>query len=60
MAYTYDKEKIEAFRVEANKTLKKYNLEVSFINPLSLSISCHIGEGAIAIGVTEVIGDLEY
>ena len=60
MAYTYDKEKIEAFRVEANKTLKKYNLEVSIINPLSLSISCHIGEGAIAIGITEVIGDLEY
>ena len=57
MAYTYDKEKIETFRVEANKMLKKYNLEVSFIDPLSLSVSCHIGDGAIAIAVTEIIGD---
>lgn len=57
MAYTYDKEKIETFRAEANKMLKKYNLEVSFIDPLSLSVSCHIGDGAIAIAVTEIIGD---
>ena len=39
MAYTYDKEKIETFRAEANKMLKKYNLEVSFIDRLSLSVS---------------------
>ncbi len=57
MAYTYDKEKIETFRAEANKMLKKYNLEVSIIDPLSLSVSCHIGDGAIAIAVTEIIGD---
>ena len=57
MAYTYDKEKIETFRAEANKMLKKYNLEVSFIDPLSLSVSCHIGDGAIAIALTEIIGD---
>ena len=55
MAYTYDKDKIETFRQEANKALKKYDLQVKVVDPLSLSISCHIGEGAIAIAVTQVI-----
>ncbi len=55
MAYTYDKDKIETFRQEANKALKKYDLQVKEVDPLSLSISCHIGEGAIAIAVTQVI-----
>ena len=55
MAYTYDKDKIETFRQEANKALKKYDLQIKEVDPLSLSISCHIGEGAIAIAVTQVI-----
>ncbi len=55
MAYTYDKDKIETFRQEANKALKKYDLQVKEVDPLSLSISCHIGEGAIAIAVNQVI-----
>ncbi len=53
MAYTYDKDKIENFRREADKALSKYNLKVEKIDPLSLSVSCHIGEGAIAIACCE-------
>lgn len=53
MAYTYDKDKIETFRQEADKALSKYDLKVEFIDPLSLSVSCHIGEGAIAIACCE-------
>ena len=53
MAYTYDEDKIENFRREADKALSKYNLKVEIIDPLSLSVSCHIGEGAIAIACCE-------
>ena len=53
MAYTYDKDKIEIFRQEADKALSKYDLKVEFIDPLSLSVSCHIGEGAVAIACCE-------
>ena len=53
MAYTYDEDKIENFRREADKALSKYNLKVEMIDPLSLSVSCHIGEGAIAIACCE-------
>ena len=51
MAYTYDKDKCLEFKEEADKYLQKYNLQVEFIDPLSLSVSCHIGEGALAIAV---------
>ncbi len=52
MAYTYVHDKIEEFRKEADEALKPYGLKVEVVNPLSLSVSCHIGEGAIAIAVT--------
>ncbi len=51
MAYTYDRERCEEFKAEADEMLKKYNLEVAMVDPLSLSVSCHIGEGAIAIAL---------
>ncbi len=53
MAYTYDKEKCLEFANEANEALKKYNLKVELVDPLSLSVSCHIGPGAIAIAGCE-------
>lgn len=49
MAYTYVSDKIEEFRKEADEALKKYNLKVEIVDPLALSIACHIGDGAIAI-----------
>lgn len=52
MAYTYDRERCEEFKAEANEALKKYNIQVEMMDPLSLSVSCHIGEGAIAIALT--------
>lgn len=53
MAYTYDKDKCLQFKEEAEKALEKYGLKVEFLDPLSLSVSCHIGEGAIAITACE-------
>lgn len=51
MAYTNCKEKCLEFKQEADKMLQKYNLEVNLIDPLSLSVACHIGDGAIAITI---------
>lgn len=55
MAYTYNKEKCEEFRKEADEALKPYNLKVDYIDALSLSVSCHIGDGAIAIACCEYV-----
>lgn len=49
MAYTYDKQKCLEFKEEAEAALSKYNLKIEMVDPLSLSVSCHIGENAIAI-----------
>ena len=50
MAYTHDKTRCLEFKKEADVALKKFGLEIEFVDPLSLSVSCHIGDGAIAIG----------
>ncbi len=49
MAYTYDRNKCLEFKEEAEKALEKYNLKIEVVDPLSLSVSCHIGENSIAI-----------
>ena len=46
MAYTFDKEAAEAFKAEVQEAFP--NNEI-ILNPLSLSVSCHIGPGALAI-----------
>ena len=53
MAYTYDKQKCLDFKQEADAALAKYNLNIELCDPLSLSVSCHIGDGAIAIAGCE-------
>ncbi len=49
IAYTHDVNRALEFEKEINEAFSKYNLSVSFVDALSLSISCHIGDGAIAI-----------
>ncbi len=49
MAYTYVHDKILEFKKEADEALKPYGLKIEVVDPLSLSVSCHIGDGAIAI-----------
>ena len=55
MAYTLDIDKCIKFQQEAEEALKKYNLKVEKVDPLSLSVSCHIGNGAIAIACCEYL-----
>ena len=55
MAYTYDLEAAEAFRKEVEAEFP--GMEI-VMNPLSLSVSCHIGPGALAIASSKKIPEL--
>ena len=51
MAHTNSEEAVEAFKAEVEEALPGY--EIKIISPLSLSVSCHIGPGAIALACTQ-------
>lgn len=53
IAYTYDRKRADEFEKEVNEVFKHYGLTVQYVDPLSLSVSCHIGDGAIAIACCE-------
>lgn len=55
MAYSYDFEAAEAFRKEVEAEFP--GMEI-VMNPLSLSVSCHIGPGALAIASSKKIPEL--
>lgn len=55
MAYTYDTEAAEAFRGEVQAAFPDADI---VLDPLSLSISCHIGPGALAIACSKQIPEL--
>lgn len=55
MAYSYDLEAAEAFRKEVKAEFP--GMEI-VMNPLSLSVSCHIGPGALAIASSKKIPEL--
>lgn len=50
MAYTGTREEIEAFRDEVQAVYPNHKI---WVDPLSLSVSCHIGPGAIAVTATK-------
>ncbi len=47
IAHTHNEAEAKKFKAEIMKELP--NIKIRFIDPLSLSVSCHIGPGAIAI-----------
>ena len=51
VAYTYDKETA----LEFIEMIKEEIGEVEFCEPLSLSVSCHIGPGSLAIACSKKI-----
>ncbi len=55
MAYTYDVEAAEAFKAEVQAAFP--GMEI-ILDPLSLSVSCHIGPGALAIACSKKIPEL--
>ncbi len=50
-AYTKDIEPVLELKEEIIKDIPDCQVETMFVDPLSLSVSCHIGPGAIGIGV---------
>ena len=56
MAYTYDREAAEVFKTEVQEAFP--GMEI-IMNPLSLSVSCHIGPGALAVACSKKIPELE-
>lgn len=52
MAYTYNLEEAEKFKEELSAVFPGYEI---CMRPLSLSIACHIGPGALAVAVSKKI-----
>lgn len=55
MAYTYDLETAEAFKLEVQEAFPGMDI---VMKPLSLSVSCHIGPGALAIACSKKVPEL--
>lgn len=51
MAYTKDRDAAEVFKKEIEEAIPGCKIEMVY--PLSLSVACHIGPGAIAVAVTQ-------
>jgi DegV family protein with EDD domain len=56
IAYTKDRGAADEFRSEVEKEFPGMEIEV---DPLSLSVSCHIGPGALAVACSKKIPELE-
>jgi DegV family protein with EDD domain len=56
IAYTHDRDAAEEFKAEVEKEFPGMFIHV---DPLSLSVSCHIGPGALAIACSKKIPELE-
>ena len=52
IAHTDNEEEAEKFKAEVEKAIP--NIKVKNIDPLSLSVSCHIGPGSLAIAAARV------
>ncbi|MCR5427190.1 MAG: DegV family protein [Lachnospiraceae bacterium] len=55
MAYTHDKEAAESYKAEVQAAFPDFDI---VLNPLSLSVSCHIGPGALAVACSCKIPEL--
>lgn len=56
VAYTADDTEAQAFRKELETEFLGHR--VDFVDPLSLSVSCHIGPGALAVAISKKVPEL--
>lgn len=54
MAYTHNLPEAEEFRAEVEEAFPNYHIDIF---PLSLSVSCHIGPGALAVTCSKIFED---
>ena len=57
IAYTNDRVAAEEFKAEVQNLFPDVTAEM-YINPLSLSVSCHIGPGALAVTCTKKLTEI--
>lgn len=57
MAYTHDLASAEEFKKEVQEAFPNHDI---VMNPLSLSVSCHIGPGALAVTITKKLPEYPY
>lgn len=57
IAYTNDREAAEELKAEVQKLFPDITAQM-YVNPLSLSVSCHIGPGALAVTCTKKLTEL--
>ena len=53
IAHTNNYEEAEDFKAEVEAAFPGY--QVGFVDALSLSVSCHIGDGALALAATKIL-----
>ncbi|MCM1252604.1 MAG: DegV family protein [Clostridium sp.] len=53
MAYTYDLDAAEQFRAEVKEAFPGFDIHM---DPLSLSVACHIGPGSLAVACCKKLG----
>ena len=53
LAYTQNREAIEEFEKEVKEAIP--GCEIEYTSPLSLSVACHIGPGALAVACTKIL-----
>ena len=56
IAYTYDREAAEDFKQEVQEAFPGMDIHM---DPLSLSVSCHIGPGSLALACSKKLPELE-
>ena len=56
IAYTFDRGAAESFKAEVQEQFPGYDIHV---DPLSLSVSCHIGPGALAVACSKKLPELK-
>ncbi|MDE7297701.1 MAG: DegV family protein [Lachnospiraceae bacterium] len=56
IAYTFDRGAAENFKAEVQEQIPGYDIHV---DPLSLSVSCHIGPGALALACSKKLPELK-
>ena len=57
IAYSGDDSEARVFKEELENEFPGHTINI--VNPLSLSVSCHIGSGALAVAISKVVDELQ-
>ena len=58
VAYSADDTEAKIFKQELEEEFTGHTIDI--MDPLSLSVSCHIGPGALAVAISKVVDELQW